>query len=586
MTKNNNLNKLLKEASNLIKSKDFDKAIPVYEAILAIDNMHIQALSHLPIIYLMNKRYEESIDMINKSFEIIKPEVGDYQNLATAYVAIEDYNNAINSYNKIIMINPNIKETYKLLGDVQVEIADHPGALDSYRRALDLAPGEFEQLYDYGMILDINKHHGEALKVLREANKIDTKHIECTNKIASCLSAIGNYKEAKLTYKKLMEWVPGALGPAVDYAANLWYEGQYDEAVKILKELLLNKSLKKSLETKVKQNMSLFYLANKNFKEGWKHHDARIAVRNDDDTTKRHDMLKMHFDIDIGGKALHPSEKIIILLDAGLGDMILGLSMLKEFQKIYSNISAEVDYRLVNLFKRSVPDVEFYPLRQNRHEILIDYNLDKFDKGIYWMSLGKYVRQDIHDFPIKPVAFLKPDTNNANKIEKKLKKSKEIICGISWKSWGGEKYHKSTQLENLIPILSIKGIRFLDLQYENKQHIGETAVEKKNLLNRNNISIENYNGIDKLNDIDGLAALIFNCDIVVTSSNVTAHIAGGLGIKTFLFVPFSRGKLWYWHDKKNISVWYPSIRIFKAESTNEWGGVFEKIAKAVLNEIK
>jgi tetratricopeptide (TPR) repeat protein len=586
MKNNKNIDALQIQAATLIKTKEFDKALIIYEAILEIDNQHLQALTHLPIIYLMNKRFEEAINMINKSFTVVKPEVGDYQNLATAYVAIEDYNNAINSYNKIITINPNIKETYKLLGDAQVEIADHPGALNSYRRALDLAPGEFEQLYDYGVILHINKYHGEALKVLREAKKIDIKHIECTNKIASCLSAVGNYKEAKLTYKRLMEWVPGALGPAIDYASNLWYEGQYDEAIKILKELLLKKSLKKSHETKIKQNMSVFYLANKNFKEGWKYHDTRIAVRNDEDKTKRHDMLKKHFDIDIGGKALHPSEKIIILLDAGLGDIILGLSMLKEFQKIYSNISAEVDHRLVNLFKRSVPDVKFYPFQQNRDEILIDYNLDKFDKGIYWMSLGKYVRQDIHDFPIKPVAFLKPDTNHANKIEKKLKKSKEIICGISWKSSGGEKYHKSTQLENLIPILSIKGIRFLDLQYENKQHIGETAVEKKNLHNRNNISIENYSAIDKLNDIDGLAALIFNCDIVVTSSSVTAHIAGGLGIKTFLFVPFSRGKLWYWHDKKNISVWYPSIRIFKAESANEWGEVFEKIAKAVLNEIK
>ncbi len=67
-----------------------------------------------------------------------------------------------------------------------------------------------------------------------------------------------------------------------------------------------------------------------------------------------------------------------------------------------------MDYRLVNLFKRSFPDVEFYPFRENRHEILIKYNLSLFDKGIYWMSLGKYVRQDISDFPKESLAFLKP----------------------------------------------------------------------------------------------------------------------------------------------------------------------------------
>ena len=55
MTKNTNLNELLDEALSLIKLKDFDKAIPIYEAILKIDVMHPQALSHLSIIFLIKK---------------------------------------------------------------------------------------------------------------------------------------------------------------------------------------------------------------------------------------------------------------------------------------------------------------------------------------------------------------------------------------------------------------------------------------------------------------------------------------------------------------------------------------------------
>ena len=77
-----------------------------------------------------------------------------------------------------------------------------------------------------------------------------------------------------------------------------------------------------------------------------------------------------------------------------------------------------------------------------------------------------------------------------------------------------------------------------------------------------------------------LAAIL----VVVTSSNITAHIAGGLGVKTFLFVPFSRGRLWYWHDEGK-SIWYPSIRIFRAESAGEWGAIFEKIAKVIADDV-
>ena len=115
-------------------------------------------------------------------------------------------------------------------------------------------------------------------------------------------------------------------------------------------------------------------------------------------------------------------------------------------------MSAEVDYRLVDLFKRSFPDVEFYEMRENKHEFLIDYDLSSFDKGIHWGSLGKYVRQDIADFPKNIKAFLQPDNNKVNEIKSNLKKEKVIICGVSWKSTAHEGRHKSAFLENLIPI--------------------------------------------------------------------------------------------------------------------------------------
>jgi len=342
----------------------------------------------------------------------------------------------------------------------------------------------------------------------------------------------------------------------------------------------------------VRSNLSLLYLAKKNFKEGWKHYDSRMLFRNQIDVTKRHDKLNQILDVDLDKKELKINDKIIILLDSGIGDVILSLSMLKDFYKKYKNISMELDYRLVDLCKRSFPEIQFYPIRENKHEMIIEYDLSQFNKGIYWMSMGKYVRQKIVDFPKQKIAYLKPNGNKVIEIENKLKKGKEIICGISWKSSGVSGRYKTATLEKLIPILSIKGIRFIDLQYETKNNLVKTAHEKKELLKNQSIKIEEYKDIDKLDDIDGLTALIENCDIVVTASNVTAHIAGALGKKTFLFVPFSQGRLWYWEEEGDQSIWYPSVKIFRAESAdklegweNEWGITFEKMAKAIKREL-
>jgi ADP-heptose:LPS heptosyltransferase len=110
-------------------------------------------------------------------------------------------------------------------------------------------------------------------------------------------------------------------------------------------------------------------------------------------------------------------------------------------------------------------------------------------------------------------------------------------------------------------------------------------LEKKELLIKHNIMIEDYDYIDKFEDIEGVAALISNCDIVVTCSNVTAHIAGALGKKTFLYVPFGRGKLWYWHDEGGKSIWYPSIKIFTADTPGHWGEVFNEIANVIKQDL-
>ena len=66
--------------------------------------------------------------------------------------------------------------------------------------------------------------------------------------------------------------------------------------------------------------------------------------------------------------------------------------------------------------------------------------------------------------------------------------------------------------------------------------------------------------IDNFNDISEISCLINACDFVITTSNVTAHIAGALNKKTYLIVPFIEGKIWYWGINEDKSLWYPSIQ--------------------------
>ena len=67
------------------------------------------------------------------------------------------------------------------------------------------------------------------------------------------------------------------------------------------------------------------------------------------------------------------------------------------------------------------------------------------------------------------------------------------------------------------------------------------------------------------------------CDLVITISNITAHFAGALGIKTYLLLSNGPAKFWYWYDDK-YSKWYPSIEI-QENKENNWEVTFKELKK-------
>ncbi len=64
-------------------------------------------------------------------------------------------------------------------------------------------------------------------------------------------------------------------------------------------------------------------------------------------------------------------------------------------------------------------------------------------------------------------------------------------------------------------------------------------------------------------------------------SNVTAHIAGSLGKKTFLLVPYNTGKIWYWHNNIEKSIWYPSVNIYRQSKYGDWMFAIDQIQKDI-----
>jgi ADP-heptose:LPS heptosyltransferase len=121
-------------------------------------------------------------------------------------------------------------------------------------------------------------------------------------------------------------------------------------------------------------------------------------------------------------------------------------------------------------------------------------------------------------------------------------------------------------------VLQMPNCRFVDLQY------GDTRAEREAVANNLGVHVEQLGDVDNSHDIDGLAALMAACDIVVSVSNTTAHLAGALGRPIWVFAPHGDARPWYWFEEGNESPWYPYLRVKRQEAGQSWADLIASSA--------
>jgi hypothetical protein len=264
-------------------------------------------------------------------------------------------------------------------------------------------------------------------------------------------------------------------------------------------------------------------------------------------------------------------KRVALWKEQGIGDQIIFLSLLPEVKEMCATLSVYVDPRLQALCRQAMPDINFVKDKEELQKVECDYHLPI-------QSLGGLIRNDISDFDRTVKGYLKADPKRVETIRNELQLDGKTVIGISWRSIETKYKKKSIQLRDMERLFSGLDVVLVNLQY------GDVDDEIREFREATGIDVVQCASVDNREDLDGLAALIEVCDLVVSTSSVTVHLAGALAKETWVLLHYV--SVYYWLVEGTDSIWYPSLSLYRQPTLDDWDSVYVSIRKDLETKLQ
>jgi len=422
-------------------------------------------------------------------------------------------------YQRILHVDSGNLVARRNMGTILVEQNKLDRALAHYEIALKYHPNDAELHYSLGVISQRFNKLYEAMGYYLRAIELRPKHIEAFENLANIQTQLCLYDDALTSYQHILEIEPGR-------DSTLY-------------------------------SMSLILLLHGHFKEGWELYEHRWATP--DFGSKHPDEVKRIWN--------HPSElnskSVLVVHEQGFGDTI----QFCRYALILGNLNAKVTIivqpELVSVLKTLNRFDLMHQIQVTTKEKI--EGLEIHDYCVPMMSLPYALRDSIKGVP-EIGQYIWADESIVKTWKKLLKNNGKINIGVVW---SGNPKHKN-DLNRSIPIDQFQYLFSLDANF----HVLNNSIkdEEANLISsRENVEI----WANELTSFEKTVALIESMDRIITVDTSIAHLAGAIGKKTTLLLPYSSD--FRWMIDKEYSPWYKSININRQKKFQDWKSVLESI---------
>jgi tetratricopeptide (TPR) repeat protein len=444
---------------------------------------------------------------------------------------------------------PEYLDAHYNLGNILGQLKQTEEAIASYRRALRIKPDHAESLNNLGLILVLNGRPEEAVVFLKHALRLRPNFLEAANNLGLALTELGDFRAAADAFEQALRLDPRHAESHTNLGNNYHDEGRLDEALACY-------DLAQALWPNAPSphwNRALALLRKGDYEQGWAEYEWR---------RKKPDSGIRPFPQSSWDGSPLEGRTILIHMEQGLGDMLQFIRYAPLVQERGGRVVVTCPENLLPLFSRC---------RGIDRLIVETGELPAFDVHAPLLSLPALLTTTLQTVPAE-VPYLFANDELVQRWRRELAGLDGFKIGIAWQ--GNRRHRKdryrSIPLVHFERLTRVPGVRLVSLQKgDGAEQLGEC---------RRRFPVQELSG--PFDEASGAfmdtAAVMKNLDLVITSDTATAHLAGGLGMPTW--VALAKSADWRWLQGRSDSPWYPTMRLFRQEELGRWELVFEAMA--------
>jgi len=526
----------------------------IYRQIIAQNPSHADSHYMLAALGYEMGRGQDALPLAQRATQL-SPGNADFHILTGVLLATTGQTDrAIESFKQAAALRPNDPAALNNLANALRQAGRAEEALGVYQQAQLIQP-DFPEVYanQSNALLDLGRAE-EAIESCKKAITLKPGYSGAYNDLGNAYKYLGRYDEAVENYRQAVNFQP-TNAEAVYNLANAYKErGELDQAISTYRQAL---SLNPNFPS-AKWNLALTVLLKGDYEGGWEGYESRWQVT---PHPSNHGFTQPFWD---GSDLLGRS--ILLHTEQGLGDAIQFARYIPKVKSFRGKVHLLCQPQLKRLLENQL---------QLDSVTADESSLPPFDVQLPLMSLPRVLGEGNNI--LADVPFFLADPALTEKWKSRLAgQPAGLKVGLVWSGRVGTVYQtrRALSLEKLAPLARVSGVQFYSLQK------GDAAAQAK--TPPAGMSLTDWS--EELSDLADTAALIQNLDLVISVDTAVAHLAGAMGKKVWIMLPFAPD--WRWHLGRDDSPWYPTARLFRQPTFGNWESAVGAVAGALAGEAR